>query len=626
MKHWISILVLLVLIGMCVLAESQVGPLGDNPDISPINVVVVGVTDYTSSDYKPDPTIQRSETVGGKIEQRCNDINSFFKRTYGKSAKVKLLCTPAETTKPALEKYFTREFKKNAEDTLSVVFLMSHGEQVESNGSVITPDLRIVTSDTTHEDPDLTSLGFTKDVMNWLEGPPIGATIYLFVDTCHSGAFKNVQVTRRGDLDNEKGLYLNVMASSLPSDKSFAASFTKAILDIWESKELCLNDAGLPNRIHNLIQGDSPIILGDFEGRPIPVFRYQGSGCLFSRAKDDRLLLLYGGANLPDTVYRVVSTPANQKVSDGDMIMKSYEYVRLPEGEYDVEIKERETNSFTTHINLTGPTNLTEILYLQKNLTGVHKARANSLAADAAQRLGHSTYEITSLRHRAADLYNVNGEFEKADEELAKLEVPPDNFWATPTLPTDAKTAVLAGRVLEKLAGTRVALKATIPSEILESSKCIVVIPSFSAGGIFTGNRQGQGVATCRDSAIGWTNPIAVKLKGGGSPFGAFKKPSDTVLLIMNDSGKQLLFSQDFKIGVEATTEAGPVMEGSSNQGIWAGASDILGYSIDGANAHGQNFMGTTLKLGMNEEVLYPNALSKPLQDLTTTLNNKNPN
>jgi hypothetical protein len=67
-------------------------------------------------------------------------------------------------------------------------------------------------------------------------------------------------------------------------------------------------------------------------------------------------------------------------------------------------------------------------------------------------------------------------------------------------------------------------------------------------------------------------------------------------------------------------------MEGSSNQGIWAGASDILGYSIDGANAHGQNFMGTTLKLGMNEEVLYPNALSKPLQDLTTTLNNKNPN
>ncbi|MGC2697510.1 MAG: caspase family protein, partial [Candidatus Angelobacter sp.] len=346
MKRWIIALGFLVVIGTCTLAWSQVRPLGDDPDVRPINVVVVGVTDYISSDYKPDSQIERSQTIGGQIEQRCKDIKTFFYETYGKSAKVHPLCTPAETTKPALDKFFTREFPKYAKDTLSVVFFISHGEQVDSDGSVITPDLRIITSDTTHEDPDLTSVSFTKQAMGWLEGAPVGATVYAFVDTCHSGAAKNIQVERRGDSDNERGLYLNIMASSLPRDKSFAAAFTKAILDIWGRKELCLNDASLPNRIRNLIQDDSPILLGAFEGRPIPVIRYHGSGCLFARAKDDRLLLLYGGANLPDTVYRVVSTSANQNVSDGDLIGKSYEYVRLPEGEYDVAVTKRDANSF----------------------------------------------------------------------------------------------------------------------------------------------------------------------------------------------------------------------------------------------------------------------------------------
>jgi hypothetical protein len=305
---------------------------------------------------------------------------------------------------------------------------MSHGEEVQGTPqSIISPDLHIIASDTKDDDVDINSISVTRDVMSWLSSPPPGSTIIVFIDTCHAGSFQNIQVKRFGDLASEYGLYLNIMASSLPNQNSFAASFTKAILQIWGAKELCLNDAGLATRIKHIIQDNSAVKLNTFEGLPITIVRYQGSGCLFAPANDDRIILIYG-APIPNPVtYTVRSTGPIHEVRDGDLIGKSYEYVRLPKGEYDVTIMEESSTPFTKHVDLR--TSLSRIVFVREHPGSITEGRAYSLAADAAVKIGHQPNEVADLRKRAASIYQANGALFEAQSELAKIEPDTEMVW-----------------------------------------------------------------------------------------------------------------------------------------------------------------------------------------------------
>src|SRR4051812_27630259 len=50
-----------------------------------------------------------------------------------------------------------------------------------------------------------------------------------------------------------------------------------------------------------------------------------------------------------------------------------------------------------------------------------------------------------------------------------------------------------------------------IPEEVLNSAKCIVVIPHLVKGGFVVGGEHGRGVASCR-TAAGWSAPAFVSL------------------------------------------------------------------------------------------------------------------
>ena len=97
-----------------------------------------------------------------------------------------------------------------------------------------------------------------------------------------------------------------------------------------------------------------------------------------------------------------------------------------------------------------------------------------------------------------------------------------------------------------------------IPQELLESAKCIAIIPGEKKAAFVVGGNYGKGIATCR-TADGWSSPLFVALGGGSVGFQIGGSSTDLVMVFRNEKGLRSLLSDKFKIGADATAAAGPV-------------------------------------------------------------------
>jgi len=97
-----------------------------------------------------------------------------------------------------------------------------------------------------------------------------------------------------------------------------------------------------------------------------------------------------------------------------------------------------------------------------------------------------------------------------------------------------------------------------IPQELLESAKCIAIIPGDVKFAFVFGGNYGRGVATCR-TEHGWSAPAFFKLTGGSFGFQAGGQASDLVLIVRTVDGMQHLLHSKFKLGADASAAAGPV-------------------------------------------------------------------
>ena len=133
-----------------------------------------------------------------------------------------------------------------------------------------------------------------------------------------------------------------------------------------------------------------------------------------------------------------------------------------------------------------------------------------------------------------------------------------------------------AGDVLQAVAN---APDKGIPDEVLGGAKCIAVVPNLIKGGFVFGGKHGRGVATCRNTAGGWSAPAFFTIAGGswGAQIGV--EGVDLVMMIMNDQGMQHLMSNKFQVGGEASASAGPVGRHASAGTDWKAGSEILTYS-----------------------------------------------
>jgi lipid-binding SYLF domain-containing protein len=119
---------------------------------------------------------------------------------------------------------------------------------------------------------------------------------------------------------------------------------------------------------------------------------------------------------------------------------------------------------------------------------------------------------------------------------------------------------------------------AGIPNEVIDSAKCIAVVPSLLKGGLGFGAAYGKGVATCRTEK-GWSSPAFFSIKGGSFGLQIGGEAVDLIMLIMNDHGMKALLSSKFKLGADGSAAAGPVGRHAEASTDWKMRAEVLTYS-----------------------------------------------
>lgn len=97
-----------------------------------------------------------------------------------------------------------------------------------------------------------------------------------------------------------------------------------------------------------------------------------------------------------------------------------------------------------------------------------------------------------------------------------------------------------------------------IPQELLESAKCIAIIPGEKQLAFMFGGKYGKGLVTCR-TAHGWSAPAFLAVSGGSYGLQIGGSSTDIVMIFRNQHGFDSLLSDKFRIGAGATAAAGPV-------------------------------------------------------------------
>ncbi len=117
-----------------------------------------------------------------------------------------------------------------------------------------------------------------------------------------------------------------------------------------------------------------------------------------------------------------------------------------------------------------------------------------------------------------------------------------------------------------------------IPEEVLNNSKCIVVVPHLVKAGFIVGAKHGRGVAVCRTSA-GWSAPAFISVGGGSWGLQIGAEGVDLVMLVMNHEGLEHLLSSKFELTGEGSAAAGPVGRHASAGTDWKLNTELLTYS-----------------------------------------------
>ena len=117
-----------------------------------------------------------------------------------------------------------------------------------------------------------------------------------------------------------------------------------------------------------------------------------------------------------------------------------------------------------------------------------------------------------------------------------------------------------------------------IPSNLLESAKCIAIIPGDKKFAFVFGGSYGRGLATCR-TGHGWSAPMFVAIDSGSVGYQIGGSSTDIVMLFMNDHALQSLMSDKFKVGADASVAAGPVGRNAAAGTDLKLNAEILSYS-----------------------------------------------
>lgn len=118
-----------------------------------------------------------------------------------------------------------------------------------------------------------------------------------------------------------------------------------------------------------------------------------------------------------------------------------------------------------------------------------------------------------------------------------------------------------------------------IPTQLLENSYGIAIIPSVIKVGFVFGGRYGKGVVLIRQEDGAWSNPCFISLAGGSFGWQIGAQSTDVILVFKNRRSIDGILKSQFTLGTDASVAAGPVgrhLEGATDVELKA---EIYSYS-----------------------------------------------
>jgi len=132
-----------------------------------------------------------------------------------------------------------------------------------------------------------------------------------------------------------------------------------------------------------------------------------------------------------------------------------------------------------------------------------------------------------------------------------------------------------SAQIFEEIMGTP---DKAIPQELLDSAQCIAIIPAEKKLAFMVGGNYGKGLVTCR-APKSWSAPVFLTVGGGSFGFQIGGSSTDFILVFRGRRGLQMLLSDKFRIGGDASAAAGPVGRSASAGTDIALHAEILTYS-----------------------------------------------
>jgi lipid-binding SYLF domain-containing protein len=143
-----------------------------------------------------------------------------------------------------------------------------------------------------------------------------------------------------------------------------------------------------------------------------------------------------------------------------------------------------------------------------------------------------------------------------------------------------------------------------VPEEILNSAKCVAIVPSLLKGGFVVGGEYGHGVASCRTES-GWSAPAFFGVKGGSFGLQIGGQAVDLIMLIMNERGMRNLLSSKFELGADASVAVGPVGRHAEGATDWKMRAEVLTYSRARGIFGGVALKGAVIKQDQDDTRLF---------------------
>src|SRR6201984_1805261 len=138
-----------------------------------------------------------------------------------------------------------------------------------------------------------------------------------------------------------------------------------------------------------------------------------------------------------------------------------------------------------------------------------------------------------------------------------------------------------------------------VPQDLLDKSRCVVVLPSVVKFALGFGGSYGRGVMTCRtgDNFTGpWGAPSIIALEGGSFGLQLGGQATDFVLLLMTQRSAEGVLTSKVKLGADASAAAGPKGRDAAAATDATLRAEILTYSRSRGLFAGISLEGSTLR------------------------------